>query len=349
MKIIVTGGAGFIGSALIKLLIKKKHKVLNIDKITYASDLRSLKRIKNNRNYIFKKADICNEKLIQKIIFNYKPDAIFNLAAETHVDRSIESQSNFIKTNILGTFVLLKSSRIYFENKKKKLFKFIHISTDEVYGDLKLNEKSFTEESRYKPSSPYSASKASSDHLVRSWFKTFKFPGIITNCSNNYGPFQFPEKFIPHMIISGLLNKKLPVYGSGRNIRDWLHVEDHVNALYLVLKKGKTGETYNIGGDTEKKNIDVVNLICEQLNKMKIRNNFDFKSLIAFVQDRPGHDKRYSINTKKIKSELKWKPKYKFENGLRSVIKWYIDNSDWWKSIIIKKYKIKRMGIINDE
>ena len=347
MKIIVTGGAGFIGSTLVKYLIKKNHKVLNIDKITYASNLESLHNIEKKK-YIFKKVDICNRNKLNKIFLSYKPDAIFHLAAESHVDRSIENQDSFIRTNIIGTYNLLKISRKYFNNLKKikkKTFKFIHISTDEVYGDLNLNQKAFTENSKYKLSSPYSASKAASDHLASSWFRTFNLPVIITNCSNNYGPYHFPEKFIPHMIINGIMRKKLPVYGNGKNVRDWLHVEDHVSALHLILKKGIPGNTYNIGGNAEKRNIDVVNLICDELNKLNLKDNFDYKKLITFVKDRPGHDKRYAVNCSKIKSKLKWKPKHKFNSGLKSVIKWYIKNEVWWRKIISKSYTMRRIGV----
>jgi dTDP-glucose 4,6-dehydratase len=348
MKIIVTGGAGFIGSNLIKYLLKKNHKVLNIDKITYASNLDSLNGLNKNK-YKFKKVDIYNNKKLKKIFFDYKPDAIFHLAAESHVDRSIEKQDSFIKTNIVGTYNLLKIAREYFNNLKrikKKNFRFIHISTDEVYGDLTINQKAFTENSKYKPSSPYSASKAASDHLASSWHKTFNLPIIITNCSNNYGPYHFPEKFIPHLIICGILRKNLPVYGNGKNIRDWIHVEDHVSALHLILKKGVVGKTYNIGGNTEKRNIDVANMICDELNRLNSKDNFNYKKLITFVNDRPGHDKRYAVNCHKIRSELKWKPKHNFRSGLKAVIKWYVENEAWWRKIFIKNYTLKRIGVI---
>ena len=366
MKIIVTGGAGFIGSALVRHILNyTKHKVLNLDKLSYASSLSSLDSIKKNPRYLFKRTDICKREKLRIIFKNYKPDIIMNLAAETHVDRSIDNPSIFLQTNILGTFNLLEESRLYWNNlifKKKKLFRFHHISTDEVFGDLphpdKISTKSklssFNENSRYNPSSPYSASKASSDHLVRAWMKTYDLPILITNSSNNYGPYSFPEKLIPLIILNAIEGKSLPVYGDGNQIRDWLYVEDHAKALILTAIKGKIGETYNIGGNNEKRNIDVVKIICRVLNKifpvkknnkirhLKIRK---YEDLISHVVDRPGHDLRYAIDASKIKKNLGWYPKESFETGIRKTVIWYLNNLDWCKKIQKGNYLRKRLGI----
>tara|TARA_B100000965_G_scaffold193669_1_gene161698 strand:- start:19599 stop:20600 length:1002 start_codon:yes stop_codon:yes gene_type:complete len=330
MKILVTGGAGFIGSAVIRNIIKNtEDRIINIDKLTYASNLGSLKDITSSDKYMFKKVDICNEKDLVEIFGEYKPDAVMHLAAESHVDRSIDDPKEFIKTNIFGTFNLLEVSRHYWEALDKKLkskFRFHHISTDEVFGDLQKDDKKFTEQTPYKPSSPYSASKASSDHLVRSWNRTYELPIIITNCSNNYGPYQHDEKLIPLMISNALNEKKLPVYGNGEQIRDWLYVEDHAEALYCVLKNGEIGQTYNIGGDNQVKNIEVVKEICSVLDTLKPRlNNKSYSDLISFVKDRPGHDIRYAMNISKIQEELNWKPKESFKTGLKKTIIWNIE------------------------
>ena len=350
-KFLITGGAGFIGSALIRHIINKtKHRVLNIDKLTYAGNLDSLKQIDKCNRYIFKKIDICNKKKIKKIIFNYKPNIVIHLAAESHVDRSIDGPREFINTNILGTYNLLEVTRNYFMNlkgSKKKNFIFHHVSTDEVYGDLKKKKNFFTEKTPYAPNSPYSASKASSDHLVRAWHRTFKLPIIITNCSNNYGPYQFPEKLIPLIITNALQFKKLPVYGKGNQIRDWLYVEDHAEALLHIALKGRIGETYNIGGQNEMKNIDVVRIVCKILNKLrpiKFSNVKRYEQLIRYVEDRPGHDVRYAIDISKIKRELNWFPKETFESGIKKTIEWYLNNKKWYQKIAKKSYKGERLG-----
>ena len=344
--LLITGGAGFIGSAVIRYILdNSNYKVINIDKLTYASSLESLKKYIKNKKYFFEKLDICNKNKLGKIFKKYDPQLVMHLAAETHVDRSINSANTFIKTNILGTYSLLEESRKYYQSlnkKNKKLFKFHHISTDEVYGDLDLKSLPADENFRYDPSSPYSASKASADHLVRSWHKTYKLPIIISNCSNNYGPYQFPEKLIPLIILNALDKKKLPVYGSGQQIRDWLYVNDHAEALFKVIVKGKVGETYNIGGHNEKKNIDVVESICNMLNSLvsdKPDNILDFKDLIQFVSDRPGHDQRYAINPMKIKNQLNWEPKESFSTGIQKTLEWYLQNENWWRRVLSGEYQ----------
>lgn len=334
--IFITGGCGFIGARLTKFYIDKNFKVVNIDKLTYAGNKKRLQTISKNSNYIFYKTDINNQKKITKLFLKYKPECIFNLAAESHVDYSIDSPFLFIKSNIIGTYNLLESVREYLNSVNqitKSSFKFIHVSTDEVFGSA--GKYKFNEDSRYIPSSPYSASKASSDHLVRSWFKTFGLPTIVSNCSNNFGPFQSPEKFIPLIIINALNNKKIPIYGDGSQIRDWLFVEDHINALDLIFKKGIPGESYNIGSNNEITNLSIAELICELLDK-KFRKNKknSFKKLITFVKDRPGHDKKYAINSKKISNKLGWRPNKKFKPSLFETIEWYIDNPSWWTPLI---------------
>lgn len=347
MKLIITGGSGFIGINLIRSFLNKKIKILNYDALKYASNKDVLYKRKNNSNYKFFKGDICNEKYFFHLLKKYKPDGVINLAAESHVDRSIDNPATFLKTNIFGTFSLLKSTYAYWsklKSEEKNSFKFLHVSTDEVYGDLPLGFKPASELNPYLPSSPYAASKASSDHLVMAWNKTFKFPSIITNCSNNYGPFQHPEKFIPHVIISAISRKKIPVYGNGKQIRDWIHVEDHISGILKVFLKGKIGETYNIGASNEKKNLKIVNIICDYLDKSFKKNNISYRNYIDFVSDRPGHDKRYSINSTKIK-KLGWKPKVSFEKGLDETINWYLTNENWWqKKLNRKNYKFKRLG-----
>ena len=334
MKILVTGGAGFIGSALIRFLIKTtEHQVINVDKLSYASNLKSLDSVTDNENYSFYEYDICNRKKIDNLLENEKPDVIFNLAAESHVDNSLANSRDFIFSNIIGTYELIESTRNYLlKNQNKNNFRFIHISTDEVFGDLSPDDSPFTETNSYKPSSPYSASKASSDHLVRSWFRSYGFPAIITNCSNNYGPYQYPEKLIPLVISKAIKGKKLPIYGSGLQIRDWLHVEDHISALYKVLLNGRVGDSYNIGGKNEKTNLSVVKEICRILDetiKVKPNNISSFSDLISFVDDRPGHDLRYAIDASKISRELDWDVKYNFDDGLKHTVDWYLDNTSW--------------------
>ena len=333
MKIIVTGGSGFIGSHLVHLLIKKKHKVLNIDKLSKFSVNESLDDLKKNKKYNFKKIDLQNFAKLSAAINNYKPDIIYNLAAESHVDRSIINPINFVKSNINSTINLLEAINKYLDKypKIKKNFKLIHVSTDEIYGSLKSEEKKFTEKSKIDPSSPYAASKASTDLIVKAWSKTYKLPVIITNCSNNFGPWQFPEKLIP-VIISKILKKQtIPIYGNGKNIRDWIYVLDHVDCLYTILKKGKIGETYNIGTNNELENIKICKMICLKINKLK-KNKFNNLKLIKFVDDRKGHDLRYAINNNKIKKTLGFRSKYKFENALDTTVKWYLNNSDWLKN-----------------
>ena len=345
MKIMVTGGAGFIGSALVRFLIDTTdHKVLNIDKLTYAGNLLSLAPISKNPRYKFVQADICDAATMREIIQDFSPDKIIHLAAESHVDRSVDGPSDFIKTNILGTFTLLQAVLAYWQSNHNKSFIFHHVSTDEVYGSLG-NEGHFTELTAYSPNSPYSASKASSDHLVRAWHATYGLPTIISNCSNNYGSYQFPEKMIPLMILNALNNRLLPIFGEGKNVRDWLHVEDHVRALYLIMTRGKTGETYNIGGNSEKTNLEVVHQICAILEKLMPSKDRPYRELIDFVEDRPGHDFRYAIDSSKLRTELGWRPLETFETGLEKTVLWYLNNSDWCESAS-KHYNQERLGVI---
>ena len=335
-NILITGGAGFIGSALIRYIISNtENTVINIDKLTYAGNLDSLKSVETNVRYIFKQVDICDSKQIRNIFDKYQPDLVMHLAAESHVDRSIDTPAEFIKTNIFGTYVLLEETRSYLSNlgsNKKKKFRFHHISTDEVYGDLENEDKLFTETTSYAPSSPYSASKASSDHLVRAWQRTYKLPTIITNCSNNYGPYQFPEKLIPTIILNSIEGKKIPVYGTGKQIRDWLFVDDHARALFDVALNGNIGETYNIGGHNELQNIEVVKIICsilDELSPCKLKNISKYEELITFVDDRPGHDTRYAIDASKIEKDLGWTPNENFSSGIKKTVEWYLQNIDW--------------------
>ena len=331
MKIIVTGGCGFIGSTLIKkLVINPKNNILNIDALKYPSMPESLNSIKNYKNYFFKKIDIRNKNKLLKTILEFKPNNIFHLAAESHVDRSIVNPDDFLQTNILGTFNIIDNSKVFLKNNKEyiKKFKIIHISTDEVYGSLKIKEKPFNELNKYLPNSPYAASKASSDLLCRAWNKTYNLPIIVTHSSNNYGPWQYPEKLIPVVITKILQNKKIPIYGNGKNVRDWIHVEDHVKALINISKKGEIGETYNIGSNNELTNIDLVNQICEIIDK-KIPKNSSYKKLISFVEDRLGHDFRYSIDNTKIKKNMNFKLHYNIKNGLLQTVNWYLKNKNW--------------------
>jgi dTDP-glucose 4,6-dehydratase len=354
MKILITGGAGFIGSAVVRHIIQNtQDQVVNLDKLTYAGNLESLAVVSDNPRYSFEQVDICNKKALTHIFQKHQPDAVMHLAAESHVDRSIDGPATFIETNIIGTYQLLEATREYWKNldeNRKTAFRFHHISTDEVYGDLENPEDLFTETTAYAPNSPYSASKASADHLVRAWRRTYGLPTIITNCSNNYGPYHFPEKLIPLMILNALEGKTLPIYGKGLQIRDWLFVEDHARALYKVITEGKVGETYNIGGHNEKQNIDVVNIICELLDELNpaYKNNLPIKSykeLIRFVQDRPGHDLRYAIDASKIKRDLGWIPEETFESGIRKTVKWYLQNLDWAHSVEDGSYCRERLGI----
>ena len=343
MKILITGGAGFIGSALVrKLIADTTHDVINIDILTYAGNQDSLIGVAGNPRYFFEKIDITNRLELDRIFSQYEPDAIMHLAAESHVDRSISAPLDFLQTNIMGTYHLLESTRLYLSNlsdaEKKGSFRFHHISTDEVFGDLGADMLPFTEESNYDPSSPYSASKASSDHLVRAWHRTYNLPVLISNCSNNYGPYQFPEKLIPMTISRALKQKDIPIYGKGDQIRDWLYVEDHVDALYNILRNGLVGSTYNVGGNNEIKNIDVVELICEVLSELTGRDKEEYLTLITYVDDRPGHDKRYAIDSSKIKHDLQWSPKESFATGIRKTIKWYLTNQQWTERVLDGAY-----------
>lgn len=335
MRILITGGAGFIGSAVIRYIIENtKDSIVNVDKLTYAANLLSLKSLESNPRYCFEHVDICERKELARVFEQHQPDVVMHLAAESHVDRSIEGATAFIQTNIIGTYTLLEIARSYWDRlngEKKAAFRFLHISTDEVYGDLENKEDLFTEKSPYKPSSPYSASKASSDHLVQAWHRTYDLPAIITHSSNNYGFYQYPEKLIPLMILNALKGKSLPVYGDGLQIRDWLFVEDHAKALYKVLKEGKVGETYNIGGNCEKTNIEIVRTICtllEELVPNKPAGIQKYEDLITYVKDRPGHDVRYAIDATKIQNELSWQPQENFESGLRKTVEWYVNRID---------------------
>jgi dTDP-glucose 4,6-dehydratase len=352
VKIIVTGGAGFIGSAVVrKILSSSDDIVLNVDKLTYAGNLTSLGDYQKHANYQFEQADICDSSTMFAIIEKFQPDAIMHLAAESHVDRSIDGPADFIQTNIVGTYTLLEATRSYWNKltgKSKEDFRFHHISTDEVFGDLEGTTDLFTEKTSYEPSSPYSASKASSDHLVRAWQRTYGLPVVITNCSNNYGPYHFPEKLIPLVIINALAGKPLPVYGTGNQIRDWLYVDDHAEALLTVMKKGVIGETYNIGGHNEKTNLEVVKTLCNYLDELvsdKPQGIKKFSELITFVTDRPGHDHRYAIDATKIKNELHWVPKETFESGLRKTVEWYLANTQWWQAILDGSYQTQRLGL----
>ncbi|WP_313206002.1 dTDP-glucose 4,6-dehydratase [Psychrobacter faecalis] len=350
MKIVVTGGAGFIGSAVIRYIIKNtNNQVLNIDKLTYAGNLESLVDIEDNPRYSFKQIDICDAEAVGQAFDNFEPDLIMHLAAESHVDRSIDGPAEFINTNIVGSYTLLEAARKYWQSlgeNKKSTFRFHHISTDEVYGDLEGTTDLFTETTPYAPSSPYSASKASSDHLVRAWYRTYGIPVVITNCSNNYGPYHFPEKLIPLVILNALDGKPLPIYGKGNQIRDWLYVEDHARALYKVVTEGKIGETYNIGGHNEKQNIEVVKTICQILDELKPQENgHPYESLITFVKDRPGHDIRYAIDATKIKDDLGWTPEETFDTGIRKTVEWYLNNLEWCRRVQDGSYQRERLGV----
>jgi dTDP-glucose 4,6-dehydratase len=351
MKILVTGGAGFIGSAVVRHIIKNTNDaVVNVDKLTYAGNLESLIGVSTHERYAFEPIDICDRDALNRVFELHQPDAVMHLAAESHVDRSIDGPAAFIETNIVGTYTLLEAARAYWnqlDHARKAAFRFHHISTDEVYGDLEGTDDLFTEMTSYAPSSPYSASKASSDHLVRAWQRTYGFPTMVTNCSNNYGPYHFPEKLIPLMILNALEGKSLPVYGNGMQIRDWLFVEDHARALYKVVTEGVIGETYNIGGHNEKANIEVVNTICallEELVPNKPEGVAHYADLITYVKDRPGHDVRYAIDASKIASELGWQPEETFESGIRKTVEWYLNNQEWWSRVLDGSYTRERLG-----
>ncbi len=350
-KILITGGAGFIGSAVIRHIINDtEHVAINVDKLTYAGNLESLKPIENNDRYSFEKVDICDTTEIKRVFSAHNPDIVLHLAAESHVDRSIDGPGEFIQTNIVGTYVLLEQAKDYWLNlkgSKKDNFKFHHVSTDEVYGDLEGTDDLFTEQTSYAPSSPYSAAKASSDHLVRAWHRTFGLPTLITNCSNNYGPYQFPEKLIPLIILNALEGKGLPIYGNGKQIRDWLYVDDHAIALLHVALNGKAGENYNIGGHNEIQNIEVVKTVCEILDELSpnsVAGVNKYEELIKHVADRAGHDKRYAIDASKIDNELSWTPNETFETGVRKTVQWYLDNKVWCNHVQDGSYQRERLG-----
>ncbi|MGR5277117.1 dTDP-glucose 4,6-dehydratase [Vibrio rotiferianus] len=351
MKILVTGGAGFIGSAVIRHIIRNTQDVaINLDKLTYAGNLESLSEIDSSERYYFEQVDICDRVELDRVFAQHQPDLVMHLAAESHVDRSIDGPAAFIETNVMGTYHLLEAARQYWstlDETRKAAFRFHHISTDEVYGDLEGTDDLFTETTSYAPSSPYSASKASSDHLVRAWQRTYGFPTLVTNCSNNYGPYHFPEKLIPLMILNALDGKPLPVYGDGMQIRDWLFVEDHARALYKVVTEGEIGETYNIGGHNEKANIEVVKTICsllEEFRPNKPEGVESYESLITYVKDRPGHDVRYAIDATKIAQELNWTPEETFESGIRKTVEWYLNNQQWWQRVLDGSYSLERLG-----
>ena len=355
--ILITGGAGFIGSAVVRHIIENSDDaIVNVDCLTYAGNLESIATVSDNERYNFVQANICDAQAMGDIFEKYQPDAVMHLAAESHVDRSIDGPSEFMQTNIIGTFTLLEAARHYWSTlsaDKKARFRFHHISTDEVYGDLQGVDDLFTEQTPYAPSSPYSASKAASDHLVRSWHRTYGLPVIVTNCSNNYGPYHFPEKLIPHIILNALSAKSLPVYGDGSQIRDWLYVEDHARALYKVVNDGVVGETYNIGGHNEKKNIEVVQTLCDLLDELAPTSSnsltshlSSYRDLITFVPDRPGHDLRYAIDASKIERELDWRPIESFETGIRKTVEWYLNNENWWQRVLDGSYAGERLGTL---
>ncbi|MCZ0760417.1 dTDP-glucose 4,6-dehydratase [Vibrio diabolicus] len=351
MKILVTGGAGFIGSAVVRHIIRDtQDTVINLDKLTYAGNLESLVDVSESERYYFEQVDICDRAELDRVFSEHQPDMVMHLAAESHVDRSIDGPAAFIETNVMGTYYLLEAARQYWSNldeARQSAFRFHHISTDEVYGDLEGTDDLFTETTSYAPSSPYSASKASSDHLVRAWQRTYGLPTLVTNCSNNYGPYHFPEKLIPLMILNALDGKPLPVYGDGMQIRDWLFVEDHARALYKVVNEGEVGETYNIGGHNEKANIEVVKTICallEELRPDKPAGVDSYESLITYVKDRPGHDVRYAIDATKIAQELGWTPEETFESGIRKTVEWYLNNPQWWQRVLDGSYSLERLG-----
>lgn len=351
MNILVTGGAGFIGSAVVRFLIEHtEHQVLNLDKLTYAGNLQSLATVCAHPRYQFAQQDICDQQAVLSLLLQFRPHIIMHLAAESHVDRSIDGPGEFIQTNVMGTFSLLQAARQYYQqldSATQAQFRFHHISTDEVFGDLHGTDDLFTEQTPYAPSSPYSASKAASDHLVRAWHRTYGLPVVLSNCSNNYGPYHFPEKLIPLMILNALAGKPLPVYGDGKQVRDWLYVEDHARALYRVATQGMLGESYNIGGHNEKQNIEVVRAICDLLEELapeKPVGVAHYRDLITYVTDRPGHDVRYAIDASKISAQLNWQPAETFDSGLRKTVLWYLNNTAWWQAVLDGSYQLERLG-----
>jgi dTDP-glucose 4,6-dehydratase len=353
LKLLITGGAGFIGSAVIRHVIcHTQDSVVNVDKLTYAGNLESLAEVANSLRYAFEQVDICDRAAFSRVFRMYQPDAVMHLAAESHVDRSIDGPAAFIETNIVGTYTLLDVALEYWKalpDSRRAAFRFHHISTDEVFGDLGDTDALFTETTPYSPNSPYSASKASADHLVRAWQRTYSLPVLVTNCSNNYGPYQFPEKLIPHTILNALHGKPLPVYGDGRQIRDWLYVEDHARALVRAVQEGHVGETYNIGGHNEQRNLTVVQTICDLLEELaperKPQGIQHYRNLITFVKNRPAHDARYAIDARKIERELGWRSQETFESGLRKTVQWYLDNEAWWQHVLNGAYKLERIGL----
>lgn len=360
--ILVTGGAGFIGSNLVRYLLREtSHPVVVLDKLTYAGNLDSLEDVAGNGRLTFLQADICDKQAVESALSDHQPGAVMHLAAESHVDRSIDGPDAFIQTNLFGTFTLLQAARHFFESlpaDRQDAFRFLHVSTDEVYGSLATSDPAFTERTPYDPHSPYAASKAGSDHLARSWHDTFGLPVIVTNCSNNYGPYQFPEKLIPVVILKALRGEPIPVYGKGENVRDWLYVEDHARALHCAITAGQPGETYNIGGDNEQRNIDLVEMICDLLDQLHPRADNDarngeagrggsYRDLITFVKDRPGHDLRYAIDAAKIHRDLDWRPAEDFTSGFRKTVQWYLDHRDWWQRILDGEYRLQRIGLSN--
>ena len=346
MKILVTGGAGFIGSAVVRLAIARDHSIVNVDALTYAACLENVASVSKSSKYFFEHADIRDRNALDTILAKHRPDAVMHLAAESHVDRSIDGPAEFIETNVNGTFNMLEAARSYWQaHGTPETFRFHHISTDEVFGSLPSDPSvQFTEETPYDPRSPYSASKASSDHLVRAWHETYGLPVVLTNCSNNYGPYHFPEKLIPVIILNALSGKPLPIYGNGSNIRDWLYVEDHADALLLVLEKGTIGRSYNIGGENERTNLELVQTLCRILDRLKPKNTGIYADLISFVQDRPGHDARYAIDPSRIRNELGWRPSVTVEEGLEKTVQWYLDNEDWWKPLQNRRGVGARLG-----
>lgn len=347
MKILITGGAGFIGSAVVRRAIADGHQVVNLDKLTYSANLENVASVAMDSSYAFEQADICDEAAVRSIFAAHKPDAVMHLAAESHNDRAIEGPLDFVRTNVMGTAVLLEAAREHWNKlpaDRKSAFRFHHVSTDEVFGALG-EDGEFTEDTPYDPNSPYSSSKAGADHLARAWARTYGMPVVLTNCSNNYGPFQFPEKLIPTVITRALEGKSIPVYGDGRQVRDWLHVDDHAEALLLVLQKGRLGETYCIGGDATKRNIEVIRMLCEHLDRMAPANT-PHADKIAFVTDRPGHDFRYAIDASKLEAELGWKPRMPLLEGLEDTVRWYVDNRDWVEGIRQRGFQSERLGLV---